>query len=241
MRNFLELVVFILVSQVSVASARLSASTPTTTTDTATSVDSRWKLAMPNRTNLNLSNIGNRSLCEHLHPEDLPDECSCREPGPYSVVIECLKTFNHTYFNDTIGMKIDLDPCNKDGSRLSLDVTEKDHNIDYPITGIRAGEEKNIPIPGLAIAVPTVGHVGVDAAVLITGNPDSLTLKVGLNACAALAQNVVCASSIPGLHTILPWYVLSGTYTFGDVCNTTMTHVATPLGVTAQGVATSTQ
>lgn len=45
-------------------------------------------------------------------------------------------------------MKIDLDPCNEDGAKLSLDVTEQDHNIDFPIVGIKAGESKNIPIPG---------------------------------------------------------------------------------------------
>ena len=46
-----------------------------------------------------------------------------------------------------------------------------------------------------------------------------LILKIGLNACVALAQQTVCASSIPGLNTILPWYVLSGAYSFGDICD----------------------
>ena len=50
--------------------------------------------------------------------------------------------------NDTIGMKIDLDPCNEEGAKLSLDVTEKEHGIDYTLVGISAGESKNIPIPG---------------------------------------------------------------------------------------------
>eukprot|EP00429_Kryptoperidinium_foliaceum_P088603 CAMPEP_0176187008 /NCGR_PEP_ID=MMETSP0121_2-20121125/2167_1 /TAXON_ID=160619 /ORGANISM="Kryptoperidinium foliaceum, Strain CCMP 1326" /LENGTH=216 /DNA_ID=CAMNT_0017525517 /DNA_START=9 /DNA_END=659 /DNA_ORIENTATION=+ len=168
-----------------------------------------------------LSSFQNVSLCERLNPEDLPEECSCREPGNYKVIIECLKEFNSTHFNDTIGMKIDLDPCNKDGSSLSLDVTERDHGIDFPIAGIHAGEERNIPIPGLAIAVPGIGHVGVDVTVLISGNPDSLTLKVGLNACIALVHKSICASAIPGLSSILPWYVLSGTYSFGDICNST--------------------
>lgn len=164
--------------------------------------------------------LQNFSLCERLHPEDLPEQCSCREPGNYNVVIECLKYFESP-FNDTIGMKIDLDPCNAEGSKISIDVTEANHGIDFPVAGVRAGEERNIPIPGLAIAVPGVGHVGVDVAVLIVGNPDMLTLKVGLNACVAIASKMVCASSIPGLDTILPWYVLSGTYSFGDVCNST--------------------
>ena len=174
----------------------------------------------------------NVSLCERMHPESLPQECSCREPGHFSIVIECLKYFE-TPFNDTIGMKIDLDPCNADGSKISLDVTEAKYGIDFPIAGIRAGEERNIPIPGLAIAVPGVGNAGVDVAVLIMGNPDMLTLKVGLNACVALANKMLCASSIPFLNSILPWYVLSGTYSFGDVCNsTTSSGVALTVGQT---------
>ena len=66
--------------------------------------------------------------------------------------------------------------------------------------------------------VPTIGHVGIDASILIVGNPDKLTLKIGLNACAQLSSHQLCASSIPGLSNVLPWYVLSGTYTFGDIC-----------------------
>ena len=87
-----------------------------------------------------LERIGNTSMCEHIHPDELPEECSCREPGPFSLVIECLKTFNSTFLNDTIGMKIDLDPCNEEGAKLSLDVTEKEHGIDYTLAGIVAGE-----------------------------------------------------------------------------------------------------
>jgi len=64
----------------------------------------------------------------------------------------------------------------------------------------------------------TIGHVGIDAAVLIAGNPDKLTLKIGLNACAQLTSHQLCASSIPGVSNILPWYVLSGSYSFGDIC-----------------------
>mmetsp|Transcript_8693 Transcript_8693/g.11515 ORF Transcript_8693/g.11515 Transcript_8693/m.11515 type:complete len:211 (-) Transcript_8693:270-902(-) len=161
----------------------------------------------------------NVSMCEKIHPEDLPEECFCREKPPLGLVVECLKVFNSTFFNDTIGMKIDLDPCNEEGSSVSIDVTERNNNIDYPIERIKAGEEEDFPIPGLAIIVPGFGHVGVDVAVYISGNPSTLILKIGLNACAALAQSTVCASSIPGLNMILPWYVLSGVYSFGDICS----------------------
>ena len=115
-------------------------------------------------------------------------------------------------------MKIVINPCDPDGASVSIDVTELDHNIDYPLSGIRANEEQDYPIPGLAVIVPGLGHVGLDVAVLVSGNLDSLTLKIGLNACVALVQRTICASSIPGLNAILPWYVLSGTYKFGDIC-----------------------
>ncbi|CAJ1948623.1 unnamed protein product [Cylindrotheca closterium] len=164
----------------------------------------------------------NRSACELIHQEDLPEECTCREPDAYGLVIECLKPFDSLYLNDTIGMKINLDPCNPDGSSLSLDVTEAEHNVDITIVGVKAGEQQNFPIPGLSVIVPTIGHLGVDVAVLIYGNPDRLSVKVGLNACmAAGPQHQYCASGIPGLSRVLPWYVLKGTYAFGDFCNST--------------------
>lgn len=159
------------------------------------------------------------SMCEHIRPDELPEECICSEPRPYSLVVECVRVFNSTYFNDTIGMKIDLDPCNEEGSKMSVDVTEREHHIDYPIAGIRAGESKNIPIPGLAMIVPGVGNVGLDVAVLIVGNPDMLKLKIGLNACAQTStDHQMCASSIPGISNIFPWYILKGSYSFGDIC-----------------------
>jgi len=190
-----------------VASARLA-----TTSD---KVDQRQLLQFPGT---------NKSACELIHQEDLPEECSCAEPDAFGLVIQCMKPFESVWFNDTIGLKINLDPCNPDGSSLSLDVTEEEHNVDITIVGVKAGEEQNFPIPGLSIVVPTIGHLGVDVAVLIYGNPDKLTVQVGLNACmAAGPQHQYCASGIPGLSRILPWYVLKGTYEFGDFCNSTNT------------------
>ena len=121
-------------------------------------------------------------------------------------------------FNDTIGLMIDLDPCNADGSRLNVDLVELNHNIHYTVAGISAGDEEDYPIPGLAVVVPGVGHIGMDLAVMIEGNPDMLEIKLGLDACIALPSHQLCAESIPGLNMILPWYVLSGNYTFSDVC-----------------------
>jgi len=135
-------------------------------------------------------------------------------------------------FNDTIGIKLDLDICNKLGTSVTLDITERKHSISYPISSVHAGEEKNVPIPGLSIIVPYVGNFGVDATILIAGNPDELLMKVGLNACLQMNGNIVpmpghhhshklrelCASSVPGLKKEFPWYILKGKYSFGNVC-----------------------
>ena len=166
-------------------------------------------------------------MCERIHPEDLPEECTCREPRPLGLLIECRKVFNSTWFNDTIGMAIDIDPCNEMGSSMSINITEFDHGINYRIAGVRAGEEQYYPIPGCSIIVPVVGSMGLDADVLIYGNPDQLTIKVGLNACTVVASHTICASSVPGLNAILPWWILSGTYSFGDVCETKSTMTPT--------------
>ena len=226
------------------AHARLSSSTATTTTNRQHDLYARTSSSggQPQSSKDGVSSElfkyrNSTSLCERIHPDELPNECTCSEPGPYSLVIECDKHFNSTMFNDTIGMKIVINPCDPEGASVSIDVTEQEHNIDYPISGIRANEESDYPIPGLAVVVPGLGHIGMDVAVLVTGNLDSLTLKIGLNACVALAQKTICASSIPGLNTILPWYVLSGTYHFGDVCgNATLATLEQVQGDMASGV-----
>lgn len=164
-----------------------------------------------------------QSLCDRLHPQDLPQECICSEPEHLHALVQCIKPFNGTFFNDTIGITFDLDICNALSSRISLDVTERNHNIDFPVEAIRAGEEKNIPIPGLSLIVPHLGSVGVDVTVLISGNPDWLKLKVGLNACLQVHHHEICGSNIPGLRTELPWYILNGQYSFGDVCESSST------------------
>lgn len=150
--------------------------------------------------------------------DDLPEECSCTEPHAYSVVMECVKVFNSTFLDDTIGLKVVLDPCDPVAARLSIDVTEQNYNIDYPIDQITAGVERNYPIPGMNVHVPYVVNLGLDVDVLVEGNLDALTLKLGLNACAGVSTRQMCAGDIPLLNDILPWWVLDGTYSFGDYC-----------------------
>ena len=164
------------------------------------------------------------SACDYIHPENLPQECSCRQGvGPHSLVVECLKHFDGTLFNDTIGLKLVVEPCDEHGSSVSLDVTDVNHNIDYPIERVVAGERKIFPVPGLSIMVPQLGHAGIDVVVYIAGNPDQLVLQIGLDACLAVRSSFVCAESLPYLDTAFPWWVMNGTYHFGDLCDGTTT------------------
>ena len=142
-------------------------------------------------------------------------------------MVKCLKHFNGTFFNDTIGLKLVVEPCNERGSSVSLDVTDVNHNIDFPIEQIRAGEQKIIPIPGLSVMVPQLGHLGVDVVVDIAGNPDQLMLQVGLDACLVVRSRNICAESLPGLDTAFPWWVMNGTYHFGDLCDSNKLHFTT--------------
>eukprot|EP00584_Thalassiosira_punctigera_P017645 CAMPEP_0172555072 /NCGR_PEP_ID=MMETSP1067-20121228/57837_1 /TAXON_ID=265564 ORGANISM="Thalassiosira punctigera, Strain Tpunct2005C2" /NCGR_SAMPLE_ID=MMETSP1067 /ASSEMBLY_ACC=CAM_ASM_000444 /LENGTH=192 /DNA_ID=CAMNT_0013343577 /DNA_START=76 /DNA_END=654 /DNA_ORIENTATION=+ len=159
------------------------------------------------------------SLCNRMHPENLPDECICSELENLHVLVQCVKSFNGAFFDDTLGIELNLDVCNDLGSTISLDVTELNHNIDHAISAIRAGEEKNIPIPGLSVILPHLGSFGVDTTVVIAGNPDRLRLKVGLNACSQVHHKEICLSDIPGLTSEFPWYILEDDYSFGDICN----------------------
>ena len=44
-------------------------------------------------------------------------------------------------------------------------------------------------------------------------------MKVGLNACVKVGKKTECASNIPILDDFLPIYLLSGSYSFGHICN----------------------
>ena len=121
----------------------------------------------------------NQTACEAIHPERLPEECICRDPDKYGLIIECMKPFNSPFFNDTIGMKISIDPCCPEGINISIEIIEKQHDIDFEVAGIKSGDELNIPIPGLSLIIPSIGHFGIDTTVAVYGNLDKLSILIG--------------------------------------------------------------
>ena len=88
-------------------------------------------------------------------------------------------------------------------------MTKRNHNIDFPV-----------PISGLSIIVSYLGSFGVDVTVLISGSPDQLKLKVGLNAFLRVHHMNIWYSKLPCLSS--EFHILKGKYSFGDICNSTV-------------------
>jgi hypothetical protein len=150
----------------------------------------------------------------------LPSFCTCDDLYAQSELrVECdVPLFAPRLgLNDTVGVISDVRPC-ADPSRIDIRVTERNHNVNVTLPVVAAGTDKMYPIPGLSVAVPGLGHAGIDIDVRLEGNPDKLGIKLGINACLEVGSRQVCGSSLPGVGTVLPVWLLSGNYTFGHVC-----------------------
>lgn len=71
------------------------------------------------------------SACDRF--DDLPEECICNELPHHHLEIECVKSFESSFLNDTVGVLLDFDICNPKGSQLDMDLIETDYNITYTI------------------------------------------------------------------------------------------------------------
>ena len=118
---------------------------------------------------------------------------------------------------DTIGVKLDLEPC-ADPMTFSLDITESDLGIDFPIADLTAGEDEEILVPGLSISIPGVPvGAGIAMDIKIDGNIEQLDLSIGVDACANIPIiGQECGSSlVPGL----PIWLLNDEFDFSDFCS----------------------
>merc|ERR1712151_472621 len=120
-------------------------------------------------------------------------------------------------------MQLDFALCTVP-AHLDLVVTESTHGVNFTLAGIEAGQEQDIPIPGLSVAIPKIGNAGVDVSVELDGDLEDLKMEVGVDACAEIAKHKVCGST---LTKHLPFWVLHGHYRFSHFCE----GLAAPLSV----------
>ena len=115
---------------------------------------------------------------------------------------------------DTVGVVLDMEPCAVP-MYYSFTMTDADSGISYS-TEFDVGVEEAIPVPGVSVVVPGLGTAGVYMDTLINGNIDSLTIDIGIDACATLFYDLTCASTVD--PTDFPIWLLESTFNFGSVC-----------------------
>eukprot|EP00462_Mataza_sp_D1_P004746 CAMPEP_0175110814 /NCGR_PEP_ID=MMETSP0086_2-20121207/14349_1 /TAXON_ID=136419 /ORGANISM="Unknown Unknown, Strain D1" /LENGTH=258 /DNA_ID=CAMNT_0016389073 /DNA_START=16 /DNA_END=792 /DNA_ORIENTATION=- len=154
---------------------------------------------------------GATSICSVIK-SDLPSECSCADV-PDGSDVKCLVNLLGL---DKIGLEIQLRPCSSPAT-ISLAVTDTKFGIHYQIAKINAGIDKQIPIPGLNVDIPLIGNAGVVLDLDFDGNAGSLSVLVGLDACAKvkIIHKTECGSKLT--HK-LPIKILHGKWDFSSQC-----------------------
>ena len=141
----------------------------------------------------------------------MPMGCKCTDNGKLASTIVCgMKLLDLDQFYITLN----LSPCAQ-ASAFSVVVSETRLGFKFPITGLNAGQSKQVLIPGLAAGIPGVAGVGVTLDVEFGGNIASFYLKLGINACGKVLGQTMCGSS---LTKSLPLNLFDYTYKFSDVC-----------------------
>jgi hypothetical protein len=159
----------------------------------------------------------NQTFCQII-ASDLPSECNCTDKMLGGVVNCSVRLLR----SDEISLIADVAPCD-DVAHIDLKVSERNHQINFTLAGIEAGQTVNEPIPGLSVDVPKIGDAGVDAMVKIDGGLEMLELKLGLDACAEIHDYKVCGGS---LTSHLPFWVLHGSFHFSNFCKKAMARYA---------------
>lgn len=166
-------------------------------------------------TRLRRANSDFASLCS-IVADDLPSYCNCTDLD-LGATLTCSVDMLDI---ETVGVEAILAPC-ATTAHMDLDIFETDLGINHTIAGVSAGEEKDIPIPGLDIDIPVVGNAGVNVAVEFGGNPSEVHVKLGLDACIDLPiVGEHCGSAVT---SELPIWLLSGTYDFSSICSSDAT------------------
>jgi len=149
-------------------------------------------------------------VCSFIQPK-LPSYCTCQNGDAHSALIACDVNF---FGVSDIQLAARLTPCSVPAT-ISFEVIEKLLHIDFKIASLRAGVDEEIPVPGLALIVPGVGDVGIHVLVGLKGDASDLDVKIGVDACGEALHLKKCGRD---LIPLLPIYILSHSFNFGDMC-----------------------
>lgn len=154
------------------------------------------------------------SMCD-LVSGDIPSFCSCADEALGGTMTCTVDIEFGGVTLDTVGVILDIEPC-ADPATVSFEMTEATLGIDYTY-GYSTGDSEMIPVPDLSVDIPGLGGAGVYMDVIISGNADSLSLSVGIDACIDIGFGVLsCASDLDSAD--FPIWMLDSAYDFSDVC-----------------------
>lgn len=159
---------------------------------------------------LAIQDATNKTVCEEVR-KVIGDKCGCSDRPPYGGDISCEMKF----FGDKIGFLIDFEPC-APTPHLDLLLTEKHHNISFPIGDVTYGQPERFAVPGLNIGIPLIGNAGVDVVIYLDGQVNATTLSIGLDACAEVLHHYHCGSKL--WHKLPVWLLKHKSFDFSDVC-----------------------
>jgi hypothetical protein len=150
------------------------------------------------------------SICDILEPA-LPDFCHCTESSDAGKL--ACKT---SVLDVPLAMTIDVEPCAQPSAFIDFSVSVDGVPWDDKIS---AGEDGNIPIPGLSFSIPGIPiSAGAVLAYSLDGNAAAFKVKLGLDACADVPIiGNECASSVDSSD--FPISLLDDTFDFSDMCN----------------------
>eukprot|EP00927_Polykrikos_kofoidii_P075818 TRINITY_DN7229_c0_g1_i1.p1 TRINITY_DN7229_c0_g1~~TRINITY_DN7229_c0_g1_i1.p1 ORF type:complete len:193 (-),score=19.34 TRINITY_DN7229_c0_g1_i1:76-654(-) len=150
------------------------------------------------------------SLCEVIS-RDLPSNCACTE-RPLGGIVTCQIT---TIFNDPIELRADILPCDP-VAHMDLVLTDGRFHKNVTVVTVELGESETFPVPGISLAIPHVGSVGVHVVGRLDGSLQNMLVEIGFDACLKIASHEVCGAS---LTRYLPLWILKKEFVFGNLCN----------------------
>jgi hypothetical protein len=154
-------------------------------------------------------------VCDDIR-DNLPDFCSmpsCDFTKKDGVDIKCKIDLSIEAFD----LEAKLNICDEtEGAGISFHIEDEDLKISWDHT-FRAGDDVDIPIPGLSIDVG-IASAGVDLDAGFTISASAVDITAGINACAEILFGKICGSDLPVIGSVLPINLLDLEFDYQTVC-----------------------